>query len=153
MNLRKTLLSHRAVPAWVQPVAVIGLGLYFGWEAIRPDGNRMIRAGDVEDVLAASADLIVDAEDYMDHTERLHRAYKEGDREVLQRVIAEQEALNRRMEERLTAKRATEEKGRAERAVAVRRARVTFGIVGALLLLLGVWTLVAGRSKNSEQAG
>ena len=153
MSLRETLMSRRAVLPWALPVAVLGLGLYFGWEAIRPDGPGMIHARDVEDVLSASADSIVEAKEYMAPTERLHRAIKEGDREVIQRLEAEQEALNHRMEERLTAKRAAEEKGRAERAAAVRRARVTFGIVGALLLSLGAWNLIAGRGKNLEQAG
>ncbi len=153
MSLRKTLMSHRAVPLWVLPVAVIGLGLYIGWQAIRPDGPEMIHARDVEDDLLASADFIVDAKDYIDHTERLNRAIKEGDREVIQRMIAEQQALNNRMKERLTAKRATEEKRKAEKTVAVWWARILTGILAALFLSHGAWTLVAGRRKNSELAG
>ena len=109
MSLQKTLMSRRAVSPWVLPVAMLGLGLYFGWEAIRPDGPGMIPARYVEDVLSASADSIVEAKEYMDHNERLLRAIKEDNREAIQRVIAEQEALNHRMEERLTAKQASEE--------------------------------------------
>ncbi|MEI8213666.1 MAG: hypothetical protein WCI02_16075 [Planctomycetota bacterium] len=153
MSLPKTLMSHRTVPSWVLPVAVIGLGLYFGWEAIRPDGPGMIHARDAEIVLSASAESIADVKDYMDHTGRLNRAIEEGDREVIQRLVEEQKALNHRMEERLSAKRATEEKRMADKAVAVRWARVVLGIVAALLLWLGAWTLVADRSKNSELAG
>ena len=78
MNLRKTLMSHRAVPPWVLHVAVIGLGLYYGWDAIRPDGPGIIHARDAEDVLSASAETIGEAMEYMDLTERLHRAFKEG---------------------------------------------------------------------------
>ena len=153
MRLRKTLMSHRVVPPWVLPVAVIGLGLYFGWDAIRADGPGIIHARDAEDILSASAETIGEAKQYMEHTEALQRAFREGDREVIHRVMAEQVALNHRMEERLSANRATEEKKRAERAAAVWWARGTIGIIGILLLSLGAWNLVVGRSNNSEQVG
>lgn len=153
MSLRKTLMSHRAVPPWVLSVAVIGLGLYNGWEAIRPDGPAMIHARDVESILSASADSVGEITQYLDRTETLNRALTEGDREVVPRLKAEQKALDHLMEERLTAKRATEERLRGEMVATARRVRVDRGILGALLLSFGVWNLVARRGKNSEQAG
>jgi len=149
MSLRKTLVSHRDVPPWLLPVFLIGSGLYFGWGAARPDGLGFFRSGDVGNVLSASADYIGDTKEYLDHTETLHRALEEGDREVIQRLMVEQEALNRRIEERSIVMRATEEKGRVERASAMRWERVTLGIAGTVLLSLGVWTLVVGRGKKS----
>ena len=153
MSLRKTLMSHRAVPPWVLSVAVIGLGLHNGWEAVRPDDPAMIHARYVENILSADADSVWEITQYLDHTETLNRALTEGDREVIPRLVAEQEALNHFMEERWTAKRANEEKLRAEMVATVRRVRVMRGILGGLLLSFGVWNLVAGRGKNSKQAG
>lgn len=150
MSLRETLLSHRIVPTWVLAFALIGLGLYFGWESIRPDERGLIYSGDLEAVLSASEDSLEQAKDYMDHIDRLHQAIKAGDQEVIERMVKEQVALNHSMEERLTATRATEDKRSAERAAAVRQARITLGISGALLLSLGAWIIVTWRSENSE---
>jgi hypothetical protein len=112
----------------------------------------MNRPVDTEVVLSDSTGFISDTKDYLERTERLQQAIQVGDPEVIQRAVAEQEALNRRMQDRLAAKLKSEEKERADLARVVRRERIRTGVIGALLLSFGIWTLASRRSRIAEQA-
>jgi hypothetical protein len=151
MHSQKTRLSQLVVPSWVLPITAIGLGLYLAWVAIGPHAG-MTRPVDTEVVLSDSTGFISDTKDYLERTERLQQAIQVGDPEVIQRAVAEQEALNRRMQDRLAAKLKSEEKERADLARVVRRERIRTGVIGALLLSFGIWTLASRRSRIAEQA-
>jgi hypothetical protein len=151
MHSQKTRRSQLVVPSWVLPITAIGLGLYLAWVAIGPLAG-MTRPVDTEVVLSDSTGFISDTKDYLERTERLQQAIQVGDPEVIQRAVAEQEALNRRMQDRLAAKLKSEEKERADLARVVRRERIRTGVIGALLLSFGIWTLASRRSRIAEQA-
>ena len=148
MSLREILMTRYTVAPWVLPATIICVGLYFATEALRPDGPGLIQTGNVEESLQSSADSIREVTQYIAHTDTLQRAIKEGDPEVIHRLMAEQEVLNQRMEEHLDATRANDAKRRAIRTVSVRQARFTIGILAALLISLGVWSLAASRSQS-----
>lgn len=148
MSLEKTLNAHRAIPRWLPSVALLGLGLFFGWEAIRPDGPGWLHRDTVQSTIQDSERTMAEIKDYLEKTASLSRAIEGADQDELKRLLAEQKSLNQRMEKSQEERQALEENRRSEKALSERRARIWLGIASGLLVMLSVWDLFAGFGKN-----
>ena len=148
MSLEKTLNAHRVMPRWLLPVALFGVGLFFGWEAIRPDGPGWLHRDTVQSAMRDSEGTMAEIKEYLDKTASLSQAIEGADQDELKRLLAEQKSLNLRMEKSQEERQALEENRRSEKALSERRARIWLGIAAALLVVLSVWDLLAGLGKN-----
>ncbi len=148
MSLEKSLTAHRVIPRWFLPRALLGLGLFFGWDAIRPDGPGWLRGDTVQNAIRDSEGTMAEVREYLDKTASFSQAIEDADQDELKRLVAEQGSLNQRMKKRQEERQALEENRRLENALAERRARIWLGIASGLLILLSVWDLFAGFGKN-----
>jgi hypothetical protein len=136
------------MPRWLLPVALFGVGLFFGWEAIRPDGPGWLHRDTVQSAMRDSEGTMAEIKEYLDKTASLSQAIEGADQDELKRLLAEQKSLNQRMKKSQEERQALEENRRSEKALSERRARIWLGIAAALLVVLSVWDLLAGLGKN-----
>jgi hypothetical protein len=148
MSLEKTLNAHRVMPRWLLPVAFFGVGLFFGWEAIRPGGPGWLHRDTVQSAMRDSEGTMAEIKEYLDKTASLSQAIEGADQDELKRLLAEQKSLNQRMKKSQEERQALEENRRSEKALSERRARIWLGIAAALLVVLSVWDWLAGLGKN-----
>ena len=148
MSLEKTLNEHRAIQRWLPSVALLGLGLFFGWEAIRPDGPGWLHRDSVQNAIRNSEGTMAEIKEYLEKTARLSQAIEGADQDELKRLLAEQKSLNQRMKKSQEERQALEENRRSEKALSERRARIWLGIASGLFIMLSVWDLLAGFGKN-----
>ena len=148
MSLEKTLNEHRAIQRWLPSVALLGLGLFFGWEAIRPDGPGWLHRDSVQNAIRNSEGTMAEIKEYLEKTARLSQAIEGADQDELKRLLAEQKSLNQRMKKSQEERQALEENRRSEKVLSERRARIWLGIASGLLVMLSVWDLFAGFGKN-----
>jgi hypothetical protein len=136
------------MPRWLLPVALFGVGLFFGWEAIRPDGPGWLHRDTVQSAMRDSEGTMAEIKEYLDKTASLSQAIEGADQDELKRLLAEQKSLNQRMKKSQEERQALEENRRSEKALSERRARIWLGIAAALLVVLSVWDWLAGLGKN-----
>ena len=148
MSLEKTLNAHRVVPRWLPSVALLCLGLFFGWEAIRPDGPGWLHRDTVQNAIRDSEGTMAEIKDYLEKTASLSQAIEGADQDELKRLLAEQKSLNQRMKKSQEERQALEENRRSEKEISERRARIWLGIASGLLIVLSGWDLFAGFGKN-----
>ena len=148
MSLEKTLNADRVMPRWLPSVALLGLGLFFGWDAIRPDGPGWLHRDTVQNAIRNSEGTMAEVKEYLDKTASLSQAIEGADQDELKRLLAEQKSLNQRMKKSQEERQALEENRRSEKALSERRARIWLGIASGLFIMLSVWDLLAGFGKN-----
>ena len=152
MSLEKTLNAHRVMPRWLPSVALLGLGLFFGWDAIRPDGPGWLHRDTFQNAKRDSEGTMAEIKEYLDKTASLSQAIEGADQDELKRLLAEQKSLNQRMKKSQEERQALEENRRSEKALSERRARIWLGIASGLLVVLSVWDLLAGLERNRGQS-
>ena len=148
MSLEKTLNADRVMPRWLPSVALLGLVLFFGWDAIRPDGPGWLHRDTVQNAIRNSEGTMAEVKEYLDKTASLSQAIEGADQDELKRLLAEQKSLNQRMKKSQEERQALEENRRSEKALSERRARIWLGIASGLFIMLSVWDLLAGFGKN-----
>jgi transcription initiation factor TFIIIB Brf1 subunit/transcription initiation factor TFIIB len=88
------------MPRWLLPVALLGLGLFFGWDAILPDGPGWLHRDTVQNAIRDSEGTMAEVREYLDKTASFSQAIEDADQDELKRLLAEQGSLNQRMKKR-----------------------------------------------------